>query len=232
MNLQNNSNEMATIVETFIIEETANLIYDNEELEKWNNYIEELGLSGQTKIVSKDKSPIPFLHIKDSLKNVMECICPRKVSVEDYDISPIPNEILDLISLSKREKYFNKIQIWYDDKSPDPFCVGIKNDFHLYHYSNVPKQAKDGCYPTKEDALLEIRKYAPEFESTNTFGWDANITFYLLGKWADVKHSFDELKEIATKRYVSEKGNEYRKTIKEAQRNLDDLEIEAFEKFN
>ena len=55
---------------------------------------------------------------------------------------------------------------------------------------------------------------------------------YLLGKWADVKRSFDDLREMATKRFVAEKGNELRKQIKEVQRELDDIEIKAFEQFN
>ena len=54
----------------------------------------------------------------------------------------------------------------------------------------------------------------------------------MLGKWADVKHSFEELKEMATKRYISEKGHDYRKQIITAQRGIDDLETEAFDKFN
>lgn len=126
--LKNNSNEMATVVETFLTEETVQLIYDGEELEKWNRIVEELGLKGQTHIVKKDKSPIPFMHLKTSMCSVFETLCPRKVDVKDYNISPIPVEILDLIALSVKEEYFYKIQIWYDEKSPDPVCVGFKYD--------------------------------------------------------------------------------------------------------
>ena len=36
MELSKNSEEMKTVVETFVIEETAPLIYDNDKLEKWN----------------------------------------------------------------------------------------------------------------------------------------------------------------------------------------------------
>ena len=43
---------MKTVVETFVIEETQELIYDNEKLDKWNKYVEELGLTGQTKIIT------------------------------------------------------------------------------------------------------------------------------------------------------------------------------------
>jgi len=54
MNLSNNSNEMKTVVETFVVEETASLIYDNEQLDNWNSIVEELGLKGQASIQVKD----------------------------------------------------------------------------------------------------------------------------------------------------------------------------------
>src|SRR3990172_5340051 len=112
MDLQNNSNEMKTTVETFVIEETAMLIYDNEKLDKWNQRIKELGFTGQQQICKPDKSPIPFMHLKHSLVNIFECLCPVKVPAKEYAVSPIPLEILDLISLSEKEGYFNAIEIW------------------------------------------------------------------------------------------------------------------------
>ena len=223
--LKNNSNEMKTIVETFIIEETASLIYDNEQLDKWNSLVNELGLQGQTQIIKKEKSPIPFMFIKTGMKNVFETLCPLKVDVKDYNLTPIPVEILDLIALSNREGYFEKTQIWYDDKDPDPLCIGV-------NYSTWYSQDDRGRFQTGFKTKNEAQKHM------NENGWEkyephpVNPIYYLLGKWADVKHSFEELKEMATKRFISEKGNDYRKQIKEAQRGLDDLEVEAFEKFN
>lgn len=126
MNLENNSREMKTVVETYIIEETASLIYDNEQLDKWNELVSELGLTGQTQIVVKEKSPVPFMHLKTNLVEVFSTLCPRKEDVSKYNKTPIPVEILDLVALSKREGYFDKIQIWYDDKTPDPVCIGLR----------------------------------------------------------------------------------------------------------
>lgn len=37
---------------------------------------------------------------------------------------------------------------------------------------------------------------------------------------------------MAKERFMDEKGNEYNKTIKEAKRKLEDLETDAFDKFN
>lgn len=231
--LQNNSLEMKTEVETFIIEETAPLIYDNEQLDKWNDLVKELGLKGQTNIVKPNKSPIPFMFLNQGLKNILDTLCPKRVSIENFDISPIPVEILSLVSLSNMEKYFNKIQIWYDDKQKDPCCIGITSEYLLYegYVKAVPEELCKN-YPNKEEAFKVAKEYIPELKETTSIGWETNEKHYLIGKWADVKHSFDELRQMAIKRFVDEKGNEYRKQIKEAERGLMDLENEAFEKFN
>lgn len=49
-----NSADTKTIVETFVIEETQELIYDNEKLDNWNTMVKDLGLNGQTKHESTD----------------------------------------------------------------------------------------------------------------------------------------------------------------------------------
>jgi hypothetical protein len=139
---KHNSQSMKTVVETYIIEETQELIYDNEKLDQWNGLVQSLGLTGQTAIQVKDKSPIPFLHMKRSLVNVFTTLCPRKVDIETYDKSPIPVEILSLVSLSTKEEYFDKIQVWYDDQSPDPACIGLKQNSRF-----------DPRYPTWEDGF-------------------------------------------------------------------------------
>lgn len=123
---KNNSASMKTVVETFIIEETQELIYDNEKLDQWNNLVAELGLQGQTKVVKVDKSPIPFLWMNETLRSAFEELCPRKVRVNEYDKTPIPVEALGMVSLSIKEGYFDKIEVWYNDKNPDPAIIGYK----------------------------------------------------------------------------------------------------------
>lgn len=123
--LINNSASMKTVVETYIIEETQELIYDNEKLDQWNKLVGELGLTGQTKIVKPEKSPIPFLWMNAALIATFTELCPRKVLVAAYDKTPIPVEALSLVALSVKEGYFEKIEVWYNDKNPDPAIVGI-----------------------------------------------------------------------------------------------------------
>ena len=223
MNLQHNSNEMSTIVETFIIEETASLIYNNEHLDDWNAIVEELGLTGQTSIQVIGKSPIPFMHMKQSLINIFGCLCPRTVNIKDYNATPIPLEILELAALAKREEYFAKIQIWYDDKSPDPACIGITG--HWYQSTWGDDRNKD----------LDKLEFKTEQEARDAGGKNIYFTtkgHYLLGKWADVKHSFEELKKMAIKRETEFLTNSLMKEIKTAQRKLDDITSDVFEKFN
>jgi hypothetical protein len=222
---KNNHESMKTVVETFLTEETVELIYDNEQLDKWNKHVEELGLQGQTKIVKKEKSPIPFMHLKQSYVNICKALCPAEVDIKNYNISPIPVEILDLVALSVRENYFDKMLVWYDDKSPDPFVVGMN---HTSYYSHKDDGGLNKSFPTYEQALQDQNENS--WFKHKPYG--VGSEYYLIGKWADVKHSWSELKEIATERFVAERSNEYHKAIKEAQRGLEDIRTEAFDKFN
>lgn len=219
MNTENNHESMKTVVETFLTEETVELIYSNEELEKWNKHVEELSLVGQTKIVKKGCSPIPFMHLKTSYKNICEELCPRKVDVKKYDATPIPVKILDLVALSKKEGYFKEIEIWYDERSPDPFCIGISRKWtNAMRSGYVFNSAEEACAGT-DQTPKDLAYYYQD-------------TYYLLGKWADVKHTWAELRDMAIERFKSSKVNECNKAILEAKRSLEDLDIQAFDKFN
>lgn len=225
MNLENNSSEMATVVETFIQQETAELIYDNEQLEKWNSLVTELGLTGQTTIVKPEKSPIPFLHMKESIVNIFECLCPIKVEVEKFNVTPIPLEIMEMIALSKREGYFDKIEIWYDEKTPDPVCVGTlyTNWTVTYPDKNIPSES--GL--TKQEAEGKAKGLGG---TVDKYSWYREQ--YLLGKWGDVKKSFDELRKLATERFLGSQTILAKQKIRDAQRELEDLETNAYNKFN
>lgn len=119
------------MVETFVIEETKELIYDGDQIEEWKAKCQELGLENQLTLAQEGKSPIPFAFMNQVAKRVYETICPMKVEIIKYSKTPIPLEVLGLIQLSQREKYFKSVEIWYDDRSPDPLAVGRvkKNDY-------------------------------------------------------------------------------------------------------
>ena len=121
-----NNESMATVVETFYIEETTNLIHDAEALQKWNEKVVELGLQGQTEVVTAEKSPIPFLWMNESIVKTFEVLCPTKVDVTKYNKTPIPVELLETISLCFKEEYFDGIKIWYNEREKDPVVIGYK----------------------------------------------------------------------------------------------------------
>jgi hypothetical protein len=227
--IENNSEEMNTVVETFLVEETMSLIYDNDKLDKWNNLVAELGLEGQNEIRHPEKSPIPFMHLKTSLFAVFNELCSTHVDVKNFRISPIPVEILDLISLSIREKYFSEIQIWYDEKVKDPCCVGIIKSWGIDDSGG--RRVGDKAFKFKEDALEYIQNNNMDGHKPYDYSFNS-AQYYLIGKWADVKHSFDELKKMAKERFIERKGYELKKTIKEKQRELDDLELESINLFS
>jgi hypothetical protein len=217
------NNQYQTTVSTFLEEDTLDMIYDGDKLDKWHSMVSELGLEGQTKIVTAKKSPIPFLFMNKTLVNVIETLCPRKVALEAFSASPIPVEILDLVALSKKEGYFEKISIWYDDKSPDPACVGSIFTDYWSQNNNGNLQTK---FQTKEEAQAH----------NDENGWDkkpypSGEQMYLIGKWGDIKMSLQDMTDMACKRYMRENSVEYKKRIKEYERKLSDLEIEAAERF-
>lgn len=113
------------MVQTFLVEETKELIYDSDKINEWKAKCEELGLTKQIALATGDKSPCPFEFMNTVSLRVYENICPAMVNYRDYNKTAIPLEVLSLIALSEKEKYFSKIEIWYDDKSPDPIAVGI-----------------------------------------------------------------------------------------------------------
>lgn len=141
--MENNNQSMATVVETFYIAETVNLIHDNEALAKWNDKVTELGLQGQTEVVKTDKSPIPFLWMNAAVISTFQVLCPTKVDIKVYNKTPIPVELLEVVSLCVKENYFDAIKVWYNEKEKDPVIVGYlqqgdndKSDWQLEYYAN------------------------------------------------------------------------------------------------
>lgn len=117
---------MATVVETFFIEETIDLIHDGDKLQKWNDRVAELGLIGQSNVVTKDKSPIPFLWMNEGIVKTFEVLCPTKIDIRNYNKTPIPVELLDIVALAVNEEHFDGIKVWYNDREKDPVIVGYK----------------------------------------------------------------------------------------------------------
>ena len=228
MNLNKNSEEMKTVVETFVMEETAELIYDDEKLTKWKSLVQELGLSGQESVHQPEKSPIPYMFMNQNLINISETLCPRKEDYKDYNVTPIPLEILEHISLSVNEGYFEKIEIWYDDKTKDPFAIGKNTEWKIADIDDKWKDHEDKTiFSSEKKALSYIRENGLTAQARNTW----NTKYYLIGKWADVKRSFEELRDMAVERFKTSLKEDVDKRIKEAKRELEDIDNKSFERF-
>ena len=124
------------MVQTFIVEESKELIYDSDKIQEWKEKCEVLGLDKQLALTDKEKSPIPFEFMNTVSKRVYETLCPAKVNYKEYSKTAIPLEVLGLIHLSVNEGYFKEIQIWYDDKTPDPLAIGVKQKSLQYDWDN------------------------------------------------------------------------------------------------
>jgi|GEM_PF-2492088 len=140
------------MVETFIIEDTKDLITDVAQLDEWKTKCEELGLENQLNLVGgeKDSSPIPFEHLNTSMLRMWSTLCPRNYSYREYDKTPIPLEVLSLIALCEKEKYFKHLRIWADDQAPDPVLIG-------HNYDKYPST-------TNDDNMYIIARWGAEIE--------------------------------------------------------------------
>lgn len=157
---------MATVIETFFVEETINLIHDNDALDRWNEKVIELKLQGQTEVVKTEKSPIPFMWMNEALVATFETLCPTKVDISKYDKTPIPIELLEVVSLCVKENYFVKIKVWYNEKQKDPVIVGysmpqdkdVDSDWSLGYYSKKYLIGRWADVKASLDSLVERAK--------------------------------------------------------------------------
>ena len=206
---------METIVETFLQEDVKSLIYEPNDLARWHHLVKELKLEGQQHLVQPNKSPIPFLRLNSQFVRVFETLCPAVENVEDFSFSPIPLQILELLSLSVREKYFGQINIWYDDTNPDPVAIGRTGQ-----WEPMFKTLKEGDFNTGQE-VLDVGQHR-HFYTTG---------YYLIGRWGDVNRSFAELKEMAKARFIKSEQMKRESNLSKVYRKIFDVELEAFDLF-
>ncbi len=120
---------METKVQTFELKESMEIAACPEQNEQYMAMIDELGLKGQKTLVTEGKdgqtTPIPYLWMNERLKNVFNTLCPTRVDIESYDKLPIPIIILGHVKQCQMRGWFAKVEVWYDDKQPDPVVVGL-----------------------------------------------------------------------------------------------------------
>lgn len=101
------------------------------EPEAWCAKVRELGLSGQESIVADGKAANPFLRLDVGLLRIFETLCPTKEEIEKFSAEPIPMEALGAYGLAVREKYFEKVEVWYSPGQHDPVMIGSTKREHF-----------------------------------------------------------------------------------------------------
>lgn len=102
--------------------ENVGLLLDDEQLEKYQSLALELGIPE----VKPDKTPSVYQVLNTSQIRALEALCPATTELKNYSRSTIPVEVLQAIKFVVDNDMFDVIQVWYDDKNPDPMIIGKK----------------------------------------------------------------------------------------------------------
>lgn len=107
------------------IEPELEALHDN--AEEWNQLCTDLGLEIQlTRSGKIEKVGNPYMKVDPRSERVYEMLCPVKVGYKDYAATTLPLEVLQELKRCEDNKWFYKIEVWYDDRSPDPFAIGVE----------------------------------------------------------------------------------------------------------
>ena len=210
----NNSNAMKTEVELYMDRELSDITFDVEALDEWKQITSELGLEKQMALTKGKESPVPFPYMNESMQRVYGMICPEKVNVRDYNKTPIPLEVMKQLAFCKKENHFSYIQIWYDDKSPDPLVVGIIAKYYFYGTDENGETKKVEGIATKKECK-EHKYWASDSDI-----YEEEKNHYLVARWGDVKRSFEELKQMAKERFIEKHANQMKSDIEKLQSKL------------
>ena len=190
------------MVENMFNKELLDVSFDIEALDEWKATAKELGMEGQLGLTKDDNSPIPYPFMNESMKRVYETLCPNKTHFIDYKNTTIPLDVLKQISFSVKEKHFNEIYIWADDKEPDPLAVGMTYQW----YNNARDAAGHYLY-------FSTKKECENHPDNSNNAYRTNEKFYIIARWGDELRDYAELKKLAIKRTIENIGGELERAI-------------------
>lgn len=124
------------MTEIFIEPELENLS-EVDSAAEWFEICTTLGLNEQIRHAdrSEEKKAPPYMFIDPKTERVIVTLCPRVVDFKKYAASTIPLDVLQEIAKCEKNGWYKEIKICYDDKSPDPFVVGITYAEHSWNAS-------------------------------------------------------------------------------------------------
>jgi translation initiation factor 2 alpha subunit (eIF-2alpha) len=102
--------------------ENVGLLLDEEQLKEYQTLASELGIPE----VNPDKIPSVYQVLNHNQTRALEALCPASIDLKNYSRSTIPVEVLQAIKFVTDNEMFDKIEVWYDDKNPDPMIIGKK----------------------------------------------------------------------------------------------------------
>lgn len=209
------------MVESYYNAELSDVIFDIDAKDEWTAISQELGLEKQLKFVSNSKSPMPYPFMNTSMVNVFATLCPAHVKLSEYKQTPIPLEVLKEIKFCIQENYYQEIEIWYDDKTPDPIAVGCITDYTAFYYETEDDKKRNN---SKRSEGFKTEQEAKQWVLDNNyilyFVSSPATTRHLIARWGDELKPFNTLKELAKERLIEQYSNDYQKHLKELQNKL------------
>jgi hypothetical protein len=114
------------MTEIFIEPELENL-QNEKTAQEWFELASQLNLTNQISLADKSdaKKAPPYMYVDQRTARMLRTLCPAQVNYTNYKQSTIPLDVLQEIKKCEDNKWYVSIQILYDDKSPDPFVVGL-----------------------------------------------------------------------------------------------------------
>lgn len=200
------------MVQIYQNEELNDIMFEVEALDEWKSINEELGLVKQMSFTETAESPIPYPWINGGMDRIFSTLCPTKVDFKKYDKTPIPLEVLKQLRLSVNERHFGAIEIWYDDKTPDPFAVGVTAKWCPYakdYHRMKDADGKDMEFDSEAQAMDYCKTIGFEYKGA----YQTDVKKYLIARWADVVRPIAELKELARERLIERYGAEFRNEL-------------------
>jgi hypothetical protein len=176
-------------VQIYFNEEVQDIVFNTDEQNEWQELAKELGLDNQLGLADGDNSVVPYQWMNTNLTNVCKTLCPSIATVESYDKAPIPLKVMQQLAFVKKENHFEKIDVWYDDKSPDPFLVGT-----ICKWYNEARDKNNNYMKFK------TKQECKDHPDNNGKAYSTDEKQYLIARWGDENKSFKQLTAMAAER--------------------------------
>lgn len=205
-------------IQTFKNEELNDTMFSIENQEEWKQIAAELDMGSQLKFMEQSKSLMPYPFINKSMENIFETLCPRKEEYKAYSKTPIPLEVMKELAFCVGEKYFDTLEVWYDDKTPDPFLIGVNNKC----YVNYNEGGKGGAWKQSEKIFATEDQAKNWAETMGHYVTSTGTTSdrYLVVRWADELRPITELKALAKERLMEKYAQEWRLKKEEMEQKI------------